>query len=241
MVLSFALRKCLRQGVVFSPSSSLVIGYSVNRFNCLPLGICGYLFSRCSFSTNTNGDGEDLVKNDGDCVLPKPVKLGVSKYEPRVLDGTKNPILIYHGLFGSRHNWRSLSKAISERTRRLVIPMDVRNHGSSGHSDEMSYPAIVSDALEMMSNKKINEATLIGHSLGGRAFIHFALNFPEKVEKLIIVDVGMLRPGQQSHDHIQIISAMMSSIKDLPINSSRTEVRKIVDHRLKNIVIVSNS
>lgn len=169
--------------------------------------------------------------------LPAPVKIGAFKYEPRFLDVNKDPVLIYHGLFGSRNNWKSLSKAIAEKTNRVVLPLDVRNHGTSGHSLEMSYPAMVSDALEVMTNKKINRATLIGHSLGGRAFIQFALTVPEKVEKLVIVDVGMKRPQVPASHHIEYIQAMGEALKDIPPNSSRSEAKKIVDHRLKSAVI----
>lgn len=66
--------------------------------------------------------------------LPSPVKLSSHKVEGTEL-ANEDPIIISHGLFGSKNNWRGLARRISEATKRTVYAVDLRNHGDSPHTD----------------------------------------------------------------------------------------------------------
>ena len=110
--------------------------------------------------------------------LPDPVKLSFTKFKPFKSEKKQlNPVLIYHGLFGSKQNWRSLSANISNATGRVVYAIDLRNHGTSDFSQEFNYKAMVSDLLKLMEDELLNQIVLIGHSLGGRVAYQFAFTF----------------------------------------------------------------
>lgn len=103
--------------------------------------------------------------------------------------GNGPPLLILHGLFGSSDNWQTFAKMISDHYR--VISLDIRNHGLSPHTDDFSYELITSDLLEFVRDQGLESFYLMGHSLGGKAAAHFALNYPEKVSRLILLDIAM--------------------------------------------------
>ncbi|MDZ4708752.1 MAG: alpha/beta fold hydrolase [Saprospiraceae bacterium] len=103
--------------------------------------------------------------------------------------GQGQPLIILHGLFGSSDNWQTFAKMISDRYR--VISLDIRNHGLSPHTEEFSYELISSDLLEFIRDQGLESIYLMGHSMGGKAAAHFALQYPEKVSKLILLDIAM--------------------------------------------------
>ena len=69
-----------------------------------------------------------------------------------------------------------------------VIALDARNHGESEHSPEMDYFAQVLDIWNLFQELDIANAVVMGHSMGGKAAMTFALSHPEIVDKLIVVD-----------------------------------------------------
>lgn len=117
--------------------------------------------------------------------------------------GTGPPIIILHGLFGSGTNWRSIARRLGESHRVLVV--DQRNHGSSPHTETMSYPAMAADVRTLMDNQGLAQATLLGHSLGGKVAMMTALAYPKRVERLIIIDIA---PVRYAWDHSELIEAM---------------------------------
>jgi Predicted hydrolases or acyltransferases (alpha/beta hydrolase superfamily) len=102
--------------------------------------------------------------------------------------GNGDPIVILHGLFGSSDNWLTQAKLLSEKFR--VITVDLRNHGQSPHDDQFDYESMVDDLSEFFDDHQLANATLIGHSMGGKTAMNFALAHPEKIEKLIVVDIA---------------------------------------------------
>ena len=100
--------------------------------------------------------------------------------------GTGFPLIIIHGLLGSSDNWMTISKSFAEHF--SVFMIDLRNHGRSPHSEEFSVDAMMDDLLEFMKDQQLESAVVLGHSLGGWIAMNFAVRFPEKVDKLIVVD-----------------------------------------------------
>ena len=94
--------------------------------------------------------------------------------------GEGKPLLILHGLFGSSDNWGSLGKKFAENN--LVYLIDLRNHGRSPHSEEMSYDLMVDDLLELIQDENINSPIILGHSMGGKAALLFAEKFPKLLD-----------------------------------------------------------
>ena len=69
-----------------------------------------------------------------------------------------------------------------------VVTFDARNHGESEHHMCMSYDAMAFDTLKILERLSIEHCVVIGHSMGGKTAMCFALSHSDNVEKLIIVD-----------------------------------------------------
>jgi esterase len=119
--------------------------------------------------------------------------------------GEGHPLIILHGLFGSLENWRTLSKIFSRSFQ--VFALDQRNHGRSPHSSEFSYPAMVEDLREFMEEQELPSAHLIGHSMGGKTAMLFAVTYPDLVDKLLVVDIA---PKAYARGHDEVFRAMFS-------------------------------
>lgn len=120
--------------------------------------------------------------------------------------GSGYPFIILHGLLGASGNWHTLSsKAFGEHFE--VYTVDQRNHGRSPHSDVFGYPEMVADLLGFMDEQALGTAHLMGHSMGGKAAMHFALTYPERVDRLIIVDMA---PRAYPPRHNEIFAALRS-------------------------------
>jgi esterase len=126
-------------------------------------------------------------------------------------------IIVLHGLFGSSDNWMSLGKTLAKD--HTVYLMDQRNHGQSPHSTEHTYAAMSADLNEFMLAENIPKAVIIGHSMGGKTAMRFALDHPEKVSKLVVVDIG---PKYYPVHHQTILEALLSV--NLEAFNSRKEV-----------------
>src|SRR5215204_6260672 len=88
--------------------------------------------------------------------------------------GSGQPIVILHGLFGSSDNWLTQAKLLTDAGYK-VFTVDLRNHGQSPHDDEFDYQTMVNDLEVFFDDHGLSNATLIGHSMGGKAAMNFAL------------------------------------------------------------------
>lgn len=102
--------------------------------------------------------------------------------------GQGAPLIILHGLFGSADNWLSIAKELEADF--TVYLLDLRNHGDSPHSEEWNYEAMAKDIADFMSSQELESAYLMGHSMGGKTAMNFALAYPEKIKKLIVADIA---------------------------------------------------
>lgn len=139
------------------------------------------------------------------------------------LDSTKH-LFIYHGLFGMSDNWHQLANKLSEHF--TVITVDQRNHGKSPHTPEMSYKAMAEDVSMLMENLNIKQAYHVGHSMGGKMVMKFVDLYPEKVFKLIVVDIA---PKAYAPSHTNYFNAF----KSLDFSSFKT--RKDADLALAKL------
>ena len=120
-------------------------------------------------------------------------------------DKPGTPLLVFHGLFGMLDNWGSFGKEMGELF--PVHLIDLRNHGKSFHSEEMTHDDLAHDISHYMEFHHIEKANLLGHSLGGKAVMQFAIKYPIKVQKLIVVDIA---PKAYPPHHQGILKALES-------------------------------
>jgi pimeloyl-ACP methyl ester carboxylesterase len=101
--------------------------------------------------------------------------------------GSGEPLIILHGLFGNWGNWYPVARNLSQRFG-VHVP-DLRNHGRSFRSGRFDYDAMADDIRRLMDRLGLARASLIGHSMGGKVGMRFAARYPQRVDRLIIVDI----------------------------------------------------
>ena len=105
------------------------------------------------------------------------------------LGGAGNPpLVVLHGLLGSSRNWQTTGRDLAAHFH--VFALDARNHGKSPHHPEMNYEGMAADLERWLDSAGLSRVTLAGHSMGGKTAMLFACRHPERVERLIIVDVA---------------------------------------------------
>ncbi|HUH72786.1 MAG TPA: alpha/beta fold hydrolase [Chitinophagales bacterium] len=147
-------------------------------------------------------------------------------------------VIIIHGLLGSLDNFQTIAKQLSDTYR--VWLLDMRNHGSSFHSDEMNYEVMAKDVHEFMEMHQLSHAHIVGHSMGGKVAMNFALIYPDLVDDLIVVDIG---PKEYEGDHQVILRTMLeTNLKDYTerraienVISEKIHSKKIVQIMMKNL------
>ncbi len=159
--------------------------------------------------------------------------------------GSGEPMIILHGLYGSSDNWIPLAKSFSQSFR-VIVP-DLRNHGCSPHADDHTYPEMVEDIRELFERTNIQRAHILGHSMGGKLALFFALSYPTCINRLIIADASP--KGCQVNDkrclsirefHKKLIHILLSiNFEGISTYSeARAHVKKhIKDKRLVSMIL----
>jgi len=135
--------------------------------------------------------------------------------------GEGRPLVVLHGLFGSSDNWMSVAKELA-LTNKLYV-LDARNHGQSPHDDEFNYTVMADDLKEFLEEHQIIDPVLIGHSMGGKTIMRFAVKFPDIASRLIIVDIS---PRFYGRHHDTILDGLNSI--DLTSLKTRGEADEIL-------------
>ena len=135
------------------------------------------------------------------------------------ITGNGSPLLILHGLFGSATNWRSMARKLADR--HAVHALDLRNHGASPWADTMTYTEMADDVRHYIEQHDLGAVTVMGHSMGGKTAMALALAFPDRVERLVVVDIA----PRSYHDSLSSYAQAMRGI-DLMAAASRGEVQR---------------
>lgn len=141
--------------------------------------------------------------------------------------GKGQPLIILHGLFGMLDNWNSFAQELKDEFHIFLV--DQRNHGRSFHDDEMNYKVMAEDLSAFMEEHDIEKAHIMGHSMGGKTAMSFAGRFPQKVKKLIVVDIA---PKEYQPGHEEIFKALRS----LPVGEidQRKDAREHLSQYIKD-------
>jgi len=139
--------------------------------------------------------------------------------------GSGPPLIILHGLLGSLDNWHTLAKKFGEEY--SVYTIDQRNHGKSPNSEHLSYHLMADDLYEFMQDQQLTSARFIGHSMGAKTAMQFALNHTGMAEQLVLVD---MHPQKNAPSHQAIFEALKS------VDLSKIERRSDADEQLKPMI-----
>lgn len=134
--------------------------------------------------------------------------------------GSGEPLLILHGFLGMGDNWKTLGNQFSEGFEVHLI--DQRNHGRSFHSDDFDYELMVADLLHYVKIHRLANVNLLGHSMGGKTVMLFAMNFPELVGKLLVADISPRYYPPHHHDILEALNAV-----DFSVQKSRNEIEDV--------------
>ncbi|MCE7066812.1 alpha/beta fold hydrolase [Dyadobacter sp. CY326] len=99
------------------------------------------------------------------------------------------PMIILHGVFGFLDNWLTIGKTISEHGFKVYL-VDQRNHGRSPHEGPLDFPTLAADLKGFLDEHQITNPILVGHSMGGKAVMEYAVTYPGTFSELVVVDIG---------------------------------------------------
>lgn len=119
--------------------------------------------------------------------------------------GDGPPLVILHGLFGNARNWDGIAKRLANDWR--VLAFDLRNHGDSPWDDDSGYPAMAGDVVAALDRRGIERPLVVGHSMGGKAAMALALEHPDRVGALVVVDIA---PADYAPSFLPYVQAMQA-------------------------------
>jgi esterase len=125
--------------------------------------------------------------------------------------GEGTPFVILHGFMGMGDNWKTLGKKFTEEGYQIHL-VDQRNHGRSFHDPVFTYEAMATDLLMYCEHHNLDEIVLLGHSMGGKTAMEFAVNYPERVSKLLVADIGPKAYPQHHQDVLKALSLLNFSV-----------------------------
>jgi len=141
------------------------------------------------------------------------------------ISGIGEPLLILHGFFGMSDNWKTLGNRFVDNYQVHLI--DQRNHGRSFHADEFNYEIMVEDLKNYMDHYNLEKVNIIGHSMGGKVAMLFAVTNPNKIKALIIADIA---PRFYPRHHDLILEGLAA------VDFSKQKSRGEVDEELSKYI-----
>lgn len=141
--------------------------------------------------------------------------------------GEGKPLFILHGFLGMADNWRTMGLKFAAEGFQVHL-IDQRNHGHSFHSQEFTYELMVQDLLAYAQAKNVEKPIILGHSMGGKTAMLYAVLHPNLLEKLIVVDIA---PKFYPVHHQMIIDGLSS------IDFEKIQTRKQADEQLSKYVL----
>ncbi len=148
------------------------------------------------------------------------------------------PVLLLHGILGSLVNWQRIARALASNYQ-VIVP-DLRNHGRSPHAEDVSYRAMAADVVELMDALQIRQAAIVGHSMGGKTAMALALLYPQRVERLAVVDIAPVTYQGR-------LGLLLDALLELPLETirdrreadewlaARVHDKAVRDHMLQNL------
>lgn len=144
--------------------------------------------------------------------------------------GQGRPLVMLHGLFGSLENWLGVAPKLAGTFHLYLV--DSRNHGLSPHNREMNYPVMARDLADFLDAQRLERAIVLGHSMGGKTAMQFALDYPARAEKLVVVDIA---PRERPFEHEKIFKALLAL--DLAQFQSRREMEEALETDIPDLTV----
>ncbi|EME31304.1 hydrolase, alpha/beta fold family protein [Galdieria sulphuraria] len=114
----------------------------------------------------------------------------IPEKRPTSVSNSKPPVIFLHGVLASGTTYHSVLARDNFVPDRRVYALDLRNHGSSPHSSVMNYKVFAEDVIRFLKDHGISRSVIIGHSMGGKVGMKVALEYPQLVSELVVVDLA---------------------------------------------------
>ena len=107
--------------------------------------------------------------------------------------GSGPAVVLIHGMINSSRHWRAVAERLA--VDHTVIAPDLIGHGDSATPrGDYSIGAHATAIRDLLSAIGVRSATIVGHSLGGGVAMQFFWQFPERVDRLVLISSGGLGP-----------------------------------------------
>ncbi|MEZ8145451.1 esterase [Enterovibrio norvegicus] len=143
------------------------------------------------------------------------------------IQGEGQPLLLIHGLFGSLDNLGGLARVLADHYK--VYQIDLPNHGQSPRSDDVTYPSQASAVKDFITQQGLNHVSVVGHSMGGKVAMAFAMANPDLVDQLVVMDIAPVQYRVRRHD---AVLAGLNATMQTPI-ANRKEAEQTLSQHVK--------
>ena len=164
------------------------------------------------------------------------VEIGGLRFHYTDWGGDGPPLVMLHGLTGHARTWDYTAAALSGRYR--VLALDQRGHGDTDWAPKYGFAPMAQDLLGFLDALDLREVTLMGLSMGGIVSFVFAAAHPERVRRLVVMDIGpeIARAGATN-----VASALAAkdtfSSEDEAFTQARASNPRPTDDRLRHRVL----
>lgn len=154
------------------------------------------------------------------------------QYQQAKSETHQGTLVFIHGLFGSLSNLGMLVRAFENDY--AIVQLDLRNHGESGHDDQIDYMVMAQDVLETLAHLNIQQFSVIGHSMGGKVAMKLTEIAGERLESIAILDIAPFAYQQRHHD--QIFEALIA-VEQAQV-STRKEATEIMQSYIQEMGVI---
>ena len=141
--------------------------------------------------------------------------------------GDAPPVLLLHGLLGSKRNFSTIGASLAAQLtrKRRIVAVDLRNHGENTHDlrEEMTYMEMAHDVLGVMDREGFDKVVLVGHSVGGKVAQTLSLLYPDRVAGLVVLDIAPVQ-YTTAEPHWQAVHDILTALTKVPEGLTKREV-----------------
>ncbi len=157
---------------------------------------------------------------------PQPVTSGDGADVYSSVSGSGPPIVLLHGLFGMGSNLGGIARDLADHFE--VHQLDLPNHGRSAWTEGMTLDDLAAAVQRYVELRCRGRAAVLGHSLGGKAAMQWAINFPASVTGLVVADIA---PITYPSSHGAVFAAIDAVSRAAP--RSRSQAREVLQQGLE--------
>ncbi|MFX1573367.1 MAG: alpha/beta fold hydrolase [Promethearchaeota archaeon] len=147
------------------------------------------------------------------------------------ISGEGEPLVLIHGFGDRKEHWRAQIGNLSRHFK--VIRMDNRGAGKSDRPDGVySVEVYANDIFGLINHLNIEKSHIIGHSLGGMIVQNYALKYPERINKIVLINTiaGVTPPGVPPDKGIEYYKnnalVDLNAMKIDPLNAFITKAKR---------------